>query len=133
VLVSGYYHIRPSLTGYSFAPTTPNIVVQAGQHVAAGDPIGRSGNAGKCLPPHLHFEVQASTAGTAASSTGLNYIQVDPYGWDSDSADGYSSVPGISNRDLWAYQPLVHTISPSVISWAIFLSSLVGRDLTPGF
>ena len=45
-IFSRYYHL---LKG--------SVCVQIGQHVKAGDLIGRSGASGYCDEPHLHFDV----------------------------------------------------------------------------
>ncbi|QCB51802.1 peptidase [Rhodococcus sp. PAMC28707] len=51
------------------------VGVAQGQIVAAGDPIGKVGNAGQSTGPHLHFEVWPGTRLAPGSSP------VDPVGW----------------------------------------------------
>jgi murein DD-endopeptidase MepM/ murein hydrolase activator NlpD len=38
--------------------TTKGALVEVGQRVAQGQPIGRSGNSGPTTGPHLHFDIQ---------------------------------------------------------------------------
>ena len=49
------------------------VGVKAGQLVNAGDTIGLSGNTGYSTGPHLHFQVQRSTANSSDISP-YNYI-----------------------------------------------------------
>jgi murein DD-endopeptidase MepM/ murein hydrolase activator NlpD len=52
---SAYLHLRPGLT------------VQPGARVVAGQPIGRCGNSGNSLEPHLHVQLQDSADPLRAS------------------------------------------------------------------
>jgi murein DD-endopeptidase MepM/ murein hydrolase activator NlpD len=126
-LSAGFYNIRPSLVGYSFQAANPHVLVQDGTPVAAGTMIALSGNAGPCLPPHLHFEVQKKASEAVMAVTSLGFIPVDPYGWDGDGQDPYELVPGVKNDRLWAYLPLVNNISPSLVSAGIFELTVSGQ------
>jgi hypothetical protein len=90
--------------------------VPDGTFVQAGQFIGRTGNAGPCTPPHLHFEVQ--------KQGNSGFIPVDPYGWDGEktdcdrkTGDPYGCFPSIGepniNVNLWAHQPLIRASSPA--------------------
>jgi len=63
-----------------------SALVSAGQHVNAGDLIGRVGDAGVSGSPHLHFEVQR------------NGVSVDPYGWQGQFPDPRGNG---SSTKLW--------------------------------
>ena len=90
--------------------------------VAEGDLIGRTGNAGPCLAPHLHFEVQKQTSEAQRRVLGVETIPVDPYGWDgaeTDCAlrlgDPYPCITGgVKNVRLWAHRPIVNKIIPEM-------------------
>src|SRR5207245_2849509 len=120
-LLAGWYHIRAVRPGYSFEPARPKIVVADGAAVQVGDWIGRTGNAGPCLPPHLHFEVQKEISEDQRIQLGLPqpYAPVDPYGWDGSATDCRRSVgdpypciaAGINNLRLWFYEPIVESVS----------------------
>lgn len=58
------------------------VVVQTGQEVERGQPLGEVGDTGCAVGPHLHFQVQ------------FNGRTVDPYGWCGDPKD-----------DPWAQHP----------------------------
>jgi hypothetical protein len=120
-LAAGFYHIRPSLAGYSFLTANPSVeMAQEGASVdAAGALIGLSGNAGPCLPPHLHFEVQKKAVQPVMTATGISlaYVPIDPYGWDGDpGTDPYEKVPGVKNARLWLHVPSVDMIAPQSAS-----------------
>lgn len=116
-LKSGYhYNIYVSPTGgYTFAAQNPVYEVPDGAHVNTGALIALSGNAGPCVPGHLHFEVQRKTGSPVtmySSSTQtmqLNYIPVDPYGWSPTTQgvqDPYTLIPelqnaGVTNMYIW--------------------------------
>ena len=46
--------------GQSLYAHLDSLGVQAGQQVAAGQPLGRSGNSGRSEGPHLHFGLRIS-------------------------------------------------------------------------
>ncbi len=52
--VGHYYHLRRD-----------GVLVGLGEPVAAGQPIGRSGNTGESTGPHLHFHVSTPSQGAA--------------------------------------------------------------------
>jgi murein DD-endopeptidase MepM/ murein hydrolase activator NlpD len=62
-------------------------LAKEGQHVEAGELIGRTGDAG--APPHLHFEVH------------FNGVPVDPYGWKGNGQDPYELTRKVKNINLW--------------------------------
>ena len=125
-LSAGFYHIRPFLDGYSFQPANPSIIVQDGSSVDAGSLIGLTGNAGNCLPPHFHFEVQKKTTPSVFASTSLAFVPVDAYGWDGNQ-DPYELVPGVKNDNLWGFEPLVDNINPQQVSAGVFDLSIGGK------
>jgi hypothetical protein len=55
------------------------VLVDEGQVVALGDPLGYGGATGLAWTPHLHFEVQQRTE--------LGWVAVDPFGWLSSATD----------------------------------------------
>lgn len=57
-----YAHLQPG-----------SVAVVAGQHVSRGDVLGRVGNTGNSLEPHLHFHVTDGPSPLA--SNGLPYVQ----------------------------------------------------------
>ncbi|MCB9156070.1 MAG: M23 family metallopeptidase [Caldilineaceae bacterium] len=65
------------------------ILVDEGQLVAAGDPLGYGGATGLAWTPHLHFEVQRHTD--------LGWVAVDPFGWLGTEADPWY----VSSQTLW--------------------------------
>jgi uncharacterized repeat protein (TIGR03803 family) len=134
LLPTGYYHLEAALSGYTFAAAEPNVIVQEGQSVAAGEEIALSGNSGNCIGPHLHFEVQEATNPVQQQATGYSYIPVDPYGWDGENADPYSSVSGgMQNFLLWIYSPTVSGIAPVTASaGALFDLTISGTGFDSG-
>lgn len=111
-LLEGFYNVRPVKKGFGFEPTSRQAVVAEGAYVFAGELIGASGNAGPCLPPHLHFEVQRATPIEVIDHLNdriLRFIPVDPYGWHPvvpGTSDPYFEIPdltstGLSNETLW--------------------------------
>ncbi len=110
-LAEGFYNVRPVEKGFRFEQTTQQALAD-GSHVLAGGLIAESGNAGPCLLPHLHFEVQRlSPIDVTDHLNGrmLRFIPVDPYGWhptDPGTTDPYFEIPdlrgtGLSNETLW--------------------------------
>jgi murein DD-endopeptidase MepM/ murein hydrolase activator NlpD len=78
-----------------------DIRVQAGQSVAAGQPIGSSGNTGCSTEAHLHFEVRRT--GTTGAAT-----PIDPYGWQGLGADPWATDPrGAPSVWLWFDPPAI--------------------------
>jgi hypothetical protein len=65
-------------------------LVKLGDHVASGQQIGISGDAGVPNNPHLHFEVRKTINGVG--------IPVDPYGWRGINSDPYIRAVNIN---LW--------------------------------
>ncbi len=119
-LPQGWYTVRPSLTGYSFAFKNSNTSFVCPGSVSAGQVIALSGNAsipGSCLGPHLHFEVQQKT-NRAQRNIGISqaYIPIDPYGWDGLPEDRYLEIAGVSSARLWSETPAVNAISPASAS-----------------
>jgi hypothetical protein len=111
-LAEGFYNVRPVEKGFGFEPTAQQALAAEGSHVLAGDLIAQSGNAGPCLEPHLHFEVQRATIIDVTDHLNgriLRFIPVDPYGWQpvtSGTPDPYFEIPdlkaiGLSNETLW--------------------------------
>jgi len=117
-LESGYkYNLYISPTqGYTFAAQSPSALVPDGTSVSAGELIALSGDAGPCIPSHLHFEVQQKTSKAVTMypadsmyTMRLNYVPVDPYGWsppDKSKKDPYTLIPelqgaGVTNLYIW--------------------------------
>jgi murein DD-endopeptidase MepM/ murein hydrolase activator NlpD len=78
------------------------IIVDEGDILAAGDPMGTGGATGLAWTPHLHFEVQQRTQ--------VGWISVDPFGWQSEDDDPWYGP----NHLLWAEEP-----TPSRVDAAI--------------
>ena len=72
-----YYN--DNLRSYYLHFSDNGILVDEGQLLAAGDPLGYGGATGLAWTPHLHFEVQRR------SDTG--WVAVDPFGWQRTDAD----------------------------------------------
>lgn len=119
-LAEGFYNLRAVRSGLSFAPKVQNAeTIPEYTHVTAGQMIGNSGNAGSCtgkfgVPPHLHFEVQRKTSiavidHAQGGPRSLDFIPVDPYGWQpiiAGTADPYFQIPdlqnsGLTNENVW--------------------------------
>jgi murein DD-endopeptidase MepM/ murein hydrolase activator NlpD len=68
------------------------VLVAAGQTVAAGDPIGLSGNTGYTSGPHLHFEVYHRIDGATRESLPIKFKAAE--GGDLDMVEGqtYTAV-----------------------------------------
>jgi len=47
-------------------------VVEKGERVTAGDPVGQLGCTGSCFGPHLHFEIRNGRAGFAAETKAID-------------------------------------------------------------
>ncbi|MSO42092.1 MAG: M23 family metallopeptidase [Solirubrobacterales bacterium] len=47
-------------------------VVDKGERVTAGDPVGQLGCTGSCFGPHLHFEIRRGRAGFAADTKAID-------------------------------------------------------------
>jgi hypothetical protein len=82
-----YYN--DNLRSYYLHFADNGILVDEGQLVAAGDPLGYGGATGLAWTPHLHFEVQQRTE--------LGWVAVDPFGWLGRTADPWY----VANRSLW--------------------------------
>lgn len=84
------------------------VSVEVGQRVAAGQPIGLSGNTGCSTGPHLHFQVEREARGEAPSAIGAlgvpaeRSVVVDPFGWTAEAGDPWS-VASVGSRSwgLW--------------------------------
>jgi hypothetical protein len=129
-LSAGYYNLRANLPGYNITPATQHAIVADGTSVTAGTLVGRSGNAGPCLPPHLHFEVQQVTSAAAATLTSRSFVQVDPYGWDGkspDPPDPYEAITAMKNHNVWSYQPIIESITPQSATSGVFQLTINGQ------
>jgi murein DD-endopeptidase MepM/ murein hydrolase activator NlpD len=71
------------------------VLVAVGDHVTAGQQIGRSGSTGCSASPHLHFAVIRVT-----DPVRLRGAPIDPYGWTGDAPDPLG-VQGKPSRWLW--------------------------------
>lgn len=117
-LVPGNYNIRPISKGLEFDAVHSDAILPEGTFIDHPDTlIAKSGNAsvpgqGKCVPPHLHFEIQRALSSPRtfpALGQELNFIPVDPYGWSPthpDDNDPYFQVnelsgSGLVNKPLW--------------------------------
>jgi murein DD-endopeptidase MepM/ murein hydrolase activator NlpD len=65
------------------------ILVDEGDVLAAGDPLGYGGATGLAWTPHLHFEVQ--------KRTDIGWVSVDPFGWFGPEEDPWH----VPNHFLW--------------------------------
>lgn len=74
---TGYgLHIRIQHDGYmSLYGHLHSVAALAGQHVAAGQVIGESGNTGNSTGPHLHFEVRTVASNCRSTVDPLYYLQ----------------------------------------------------------
>ncbi len=66
-----YYN--DNLRSYYLHFAANGVLVDEGQVIALGDPLGYGGATGLAWTPHLHFEVQQRTE--------LGWVAVDPFGW----------------------------------------------------
>ncbi len=75
------------------------VDVQAGQRVRQGQVVGRSGNTGCSVGPHLHLEV-VRLDGTNSGSP----ARVDPYGWEGPFPDPWAQHPE-GAPSVWLWKP----------------------------
>lgn len=65
------------------------ILVDEGQVLVQGDPLGYGDMSGLAWTPHLHFEVQ--------QRTDLGWMAVDPFGWQASTTDPWYTA----SANLW--------------------------------
>lgn len=82
----------------------------------AGELIAETGNAGPCIPPHLHFEMQRRTSKVVLNNSptplSLLFVPVDPYGWSplgSITADPYPLIPENAGGRRSKHPPVVES------------------------
>lgn len=80
-----YYN--DGLRSYYLHFADDGILVDEGQILATGEPLGYGGATGLAWTPHLHFEVQ--------QRTDIGWVAVDPFGWVANEEDPWyvPSVP----------------------------------------
>ena len=64
-------------------------VVEVGQRVSAGEPLGRSGNTGFSARPHLHFEVYGAGADGKPVTLPIRFESEDPRGFEPRAGSFY--------------------------------------------
>src|SRR5690606_27883980 len=79
------------------------VDVEVGAHVAAGAPLGLSGNSGCTSGPHLHLTVYRADGGDA----GARRVPVDPFGWEGDRPDPWGAATGAPSAWLWREAPAI--------------------------
>lgn len=82
-----YYN--DNLRSYYLHFADNGILVDEGQIVAEGNPLGYGDTTGLAWTPHLHFEVQ--------QRTDLGWVAVDPFGWQGSGADPWY----VTSSNLW--------------------------------
>ncbi len=94
------HHVGPGGVPYStLYAHLDELSVTAGDHVAAGQPVGLSGSTGCASGPHLHF-------GVSAYAPDGRRIVVDPFGWSGAMPDPWSLEPdGWTSTWLWTVEP----------------------------
>jgi murein DD-endopeptidase MepM/ murein hydrolase activator NlpD len=92
-------HLAPNGDRYlSIFAHMNTVAVSVGDSVAAGQPLGTSGNTGCSTAPHLHFEVLR----LVTRPNGTQWVTVDPYGWNAATTDPWSENPeGTRSVLLW--------------------------------
>jgi len=86
--------------------------VQAGDRVAAGQPLGLSGSTGCSTGPHLHFSLYR-----ARPSDGHGVV-VDPFGWRAAAPDPWEAdTAGLPSPGLWGTEPrLFREVRPAPLA-----------------
>jgi murein DD-endopeptidase MepM/ murein hydrolase activator NlpD len=76
-----------------------SVLVQPGQHLAAGQAIGTVGHTGHATGPHLHLEVRQNGHAVDASKVlKLYQRRVDSHGEDPEAASGSNAGPDARGR-----------------------------------
>jgi len=79
--------------------------VAVGRSVAAGDPLGHSGNTGYSTRPHLHFDVYTAGSDGKPDTLPVRFEAEDPRGFEPVAGSFYppqwgSGTPGSSGTPV---------------------------------
>ena len=86
-------HYNDGLRSYYLHFAESGIIVDEGDIVEPGDPLGYGGATGLAWTPHLHFEVQ--------QRTDIGWVSIDPFGWFGPEVDPWHAA----NHLLWQEAP----------------------------
>lgn len=115
-------HVAPDgsawLVGYDHLSV---VGVAEGATVAAGAPVGQSGNTGCSSGPHLHFSVKREREGDSLDPE--RGALVDPYGWSGDGEDPWATARA-GEVSVWLWAPGEAPL--------LFREERIRRPKTPG-
>ena len=99
-----------------------SIIVNVGDKVVAGQPVGRCGNSGNSSEPHIHFQVMDQANFEQAKSLHIRFHHKEPVQGDTVTSTQYLETPK-KQMDMWDKVETTLSISDIIL----FIPRIIGQ------